>query len=105
MTSIAVSQDDNRPVEHVIKLNLKKYQHDMISAISVLNMETVEAYIQRAVIGSLHADLDGGEEIKCHASYWKKRLDDDMDTAADRGAAIWSRMRILFSKGYYLPTW
>ena len=66
-------------IERVVRLNLKKYQHDLISAISVLNMETVEEYVERAVIQSLHADLDGGgvEQIKCHASDWKKRLHND----------------------------
>ncbi|MGB7953427.1 MAG: hypothetical protein WCF23_05555 [Candidatus Nitrosopolaris sp.] len=38
---MTVPQDDNTSVEQVVKL--KKYQHDLISAISVLNMETLEA--------------------------------------------------------------
>jgi hypothetical protein len=71
---MTVPQDDNTLVEQIVKL--KKYQHDLIAAITVLNMETVEEYIERAVIQSLHADLDGGEEIKCRASDWKKRLDE-----------------------------
>jgi hypothetical protein len=75
-------------VEQIVRLNLelklKKYQHDLISAISVLNMETVEEYIERAVIQSLLADLDGGEEIKCHASEWNQRLDDDVDITSDQ---------------------
>ncbi len=70
--TITNSQDSNTPVEQVIKFNLKKYQHDLISAISVLNMETVEEYVERAVIQSLQADLDGGEKIQCPTQIGKR---------------------------------